>query len=254
MPRMARRRFGWSPAAPSRHNRRVAMTVSAEEECVDSQADFSQMGFDELVARLRSEPSDADVAADPLMSASYYSDVGWALSNLGANGIAWLVDEVPRVEQDEPRLRGVLLGLRRRDVPEAQMAAVRDVFRRCLGDARPLIVMDALDGLGMLEDTMSLGEVLALRDAASEWVRAGVLRYMQDCAPAQAVTMALGALSDPHFIVRETAIDVLDELGAVGQHLDRIRLLLGDEHPDVRAAAHYAIEAAEEDDKVDDEN
>lgn len=210
------------------------------------QSDFSHMSFDELVARMRGEPGDPEVASDPLMAASYYDDVGWALSNLGANGIAWLVDEVPRVERDEPRLRGVLLGLGRRDLPEAQVATVRDIFRRYLSDARPLIVMDALDALGMLEDTVSLGEALALRDAVSEWVRAGVLRYMQHCAPAQAVAMALAALEDPHFIVRATAIDVLDELEVASQHLDRIRTMLHDEHPDVRAAAQFAIEAVEE--------
>ncbi len=63
--------------------------------------------------------------------------------------------------------------------------------------------------------------------------------------------MALAALADAHFMVRETAIDTLDELGVAGHYLDRIRPLLDDEHPHVRSAAEWAIEAAEESDSAE---
>ena len=131
-------------------------------------------------------------------------------------------------------------------MPKAQAPAARAVFRQRLSDSRPLIAMAAIDGLGMLQDIEAMNAVLALRDNPSEWVRGAALAYMRSCAPAQAVPMALAALADAHFMVRETAIDHVDELGVAGQYLDRIRPLLDDEHPQVRSATAWAIEAAEE--------
>lgn len=214
---------------------------------------YNHLSFDELVARMRREPDEPDVAADPELAATYYMDVGFALGDLGEQGLSWLLAEAPRVEGDERRLRGVLAGLGRREMPKDQAQAARVVFRHHLSDARPLIVMAAIDGLGMLQDTEAMNVVLALRANPSEWVRGAVLTYMQSCAPAQAVPMALDALGDVHFMVRETAIDTLDELGVAGQYLDRIRPLLHDEHPHVRSAAEWAIEATEERDDEESE-
>ncbi len=56
--------------------------------------------------------------------------------------------------------------------------------------------------------------------------------------------VSLAALNDPHYKVRESAIDVLDELCVAGRYLDRIRPFLADSHEDVRAAARWATKAA----------
>jgi hypothetical protein len=215
---------------------------------VDINLGFNHLSFEELVARMRREPDESEVAADPELAATYYMDVGFALGDLGSPGVSWLLGEASRVEGDERRLRGVLAGLARREMPRELAHAARAVFRQHLSDTRPLIMMVAVDGLGMLQDVEAMNAVLALRGNPSEWVRGAVLTYMQSCAPARAVPMALDALADAHFIVRETAIDTLDELGVAGQYLDRIRPLLDDEHPHVRSAAEWSIEAAEESD------
>lgn len=210
---------------------------------------YDHLSLDELAERFRGEPEDAE--ADEERAAAYYMDIGCALAKHGDAGIALLLAEVAHVEGDERKLRGVLAGLAYQPLPAPQYAAARPIFQAHLADSRELVVLDAIEGLAVNRDTAARDAVLPLRAHPSAWVRGAVLRYVQRCFPNEAAAFALAALTDDHYIVLESAIDVLDELGAVREYLDRIRPFLEDAHPDVRAAAQWAIEAAEE---TDDEN
>jgi HEAT repeat protein len=105
-------------------------------------------------------------------------------------------------------------------------------------------VLDAIEAVATHKDRRARKGVLALREHPSGWVRGDVLRYLQRCYPTEAVPAALAALTDPHYVVRESAIDVLDELDIAATYQQRIRLLLGDPHPHVRQAAQWALESA----------
>ena len=60
-------------------------------------------------------------------------------------------------------------------------------------------------------------------------------------APDMATKPLLVALQDRHFVVRESAVDALADLGLVDA-LPAIRPLLHDPHPHVRQAAQTAVE------------
>jgi HEAT repeat protein len=101
--------------------------------------------------------------------------------------------------------------------------------------------MDAIDGLEYLGDREAHDQVVALRDHVSPYVRGAVLRYLSRLFLDEARPYLRAALHDPHFVVRESAIDEIDELDVI-EMLDDIRPFLNDSHPDVRQAARTAIE------------
>jgi HEAT repeat protein len=84
-------------------------------------------------------------------------------------------------------------------------------------------------------------QVYALRTHPSAYVRGSVLRYMSRYDPRIGAVMLVEALDDPDYIVRENAVDELDQLGVV-EAIPRIRERLADDHPDVQRAAATALE------------
>ncbi|MGI8552764.1 MAG: restriction endonuclease [Dehalococcoidia bacterium] len=78
------------------------------------------------------------------------------------------------------------------------------------------------------------------REHSSPFVRGSVLRFLSYVEPQSVLGPLLDALSDPAYVVRENAIDELDNLGVV-ESAGRIRTLLNDPEPDVREAAKEAI-------------
>jgi hypothetical protein len=169
------------------------------------------------------------------------TEIGFQIGKHGERGVAFLLEERLRVESDEDRLRGVLLGL---SCERIRYPDVRPIFYAYLSDPRDMIVLDAIGGLGSYGGKRALSAVVALRAHPSGWVRGAVLRYLQDCYPRDAVPAALAALDDSAPVVRSSAIDVLDELLVAGRYLDWIRPFLADPNKGVRAAAAWAIKAA----------
>lgn len=191
------------------------------------------LALDTLVARFHQPPP-----GDASEGALYFQEVARLIAAQGAPGIAFLESFDAA---DEPRLRGILssLALARRDTPELR--------RRLLGflrDARPLIVMEAIDGLARLGAKEARAEVTALRGHPSPYVRGAVLRYLRGVFPEHAMSTLVEALRDPHFIVRESAADELGELRD-RQALVHLRALQADPEPDVRQAAQTAIDLIE---------
>ena len=82
--------------------------------------------------------------------------------------------------------------------------------------------------------------VLQVRQHPSPSVRARVLEFLRQLDPEAARSALLAALHDPDYIVRETAVDELDDLGAV-EALTALQPLLADPHPHVRQATEGAL-------------
>lgn len=100
--------------------------------------------------------------------------------------------------------------------------------------------MEAINGLEIQEHHDTHDAVLALRDHSSPYVRGAVLRYMSQLFLNEAVPMLYAALHDPHYILRESAVDALDDHEVVGA-LPAVRPLLRDPHPHVRQAAQWMV-------------
>lgn len=193
--------------------------------------DLDNLRLDELIQRFRGPPPDAEE------STIYYGEVAICIQGYGEPGLSFLLDERAAVEQDEARLRAVLLGLtyERRDD-----AAVRAILLGYLGDARPLIVMDALDGLRYWRVYDARERVSALTQHPSPYVRGVAVHYMAGLFPDDATELLLTALHDEHFVVRESAIDAIDDEDLMDL-LPLVRPLLDDAHPHVRGAAQWAL-------------
>lgn len=199
-------------------------------------AELDNLTLDELIERFRGPPIDGEE-----YGAIFYEEVTILIREHGDGGLAFLLGECERVGDDEDRLRGVLVALSW-PPPDPQ---IRAFLRPYLRNERPLVVMEAVEGLRWQQDSGARDPILALRNHASPYVQGSVLRYLQNLYPEEAVPLALAALHAPHYVVRESAIDVLDELGAV-EALAAIRPFLADSHPDVRQAAETAVQDLEE--------
>jgi HEAT repeat protein len=155
----------------------------------------------------------------------------------GNDGMRFLMDQAGSVEDDEPRLRAVMLGLTMARVDDPW---VERFLLAHLGDRRPAVVMAVIDDLTALDALAAYDRVLALAGHRSPYVRGAVLRYLGTLFPDEARTLLLAGLRDRHFVVRESAIDALDEMEAVDA-VDAIRPMLNDPHPHVRQAAEWAV-------------
>lgn len=117
-----------------------------------------------------------------------------------------------REEADATRWRAALLGLTL--PPRLPDPALRDLLLDALDDRHPAIVAEAIDGLWNQGCDDARERVLPLRDHPAPHVRAAILRYMSHLHPDDARPLLLAALRDPDPLVRENALDELDELGA----------------------------------------
>jgi HEAT repeat protein len=168
---------------------------------------------------------------------AYLTEAAARIGEHGNDGVRFLREQVDRVEDDEPRLRAVMLGLA---IPRVNDPWVQRFLLAHLSDRRPAVVMEAIDALTTLHVLATHDQVLALAGHRSPYVRGAVLRYLGALFPTEAKPLLLRGLKDRHFVVRESAIDSLDDIEAVDT-VDVIRPLLNDPHPHVREAAEWAV-------------
>jgi len=200
------------------------------------------LGITELVEAFHQPAPEGDEYAF-----AYYSEIAWRLRQQGEAGNTALWNEIDKANIEQ--LRAILVALTAPVTAHPQIKPLgrqrwlelRDLLKTHLGHTEPLIVAEAIDGLGHLGEKDVLNQVLSLHDHSSPFVRGSVLRYMAQLWPEQAFQLLIKALSDQHFIVRENALDELGELGRP-EAIPHIQPFLTDEHPDVRQAAQTAIE------------
>jgi len=138
---------------------------------------------------------------------------------------------------DPERLTAILLAItwfKERDRGNA------DLLIECLRHPDEAVAARAIDGLSWLGGCGLTERILALGADPRELVRGAVLRFARRVVPDQAPSLLLGALQDPHYIVRWNAVDELEELDYTPA-LARIESLRADSDPHVRQAALSAL-------------
>lgn len=143
--------------------------------------------------------------------------------------------QVDRADPD--RLTAILLAITWFDERDSAHA---DLLIEELDHPDEHVAARAIDGLAGLGGCGLTERVLALGGGPRVLVRGAVLRFARQVVPDRAPALLLDALHDPHYIVRENAVDELDELDYTPA-LPRIEALSADPHPHVRAAALGAI-------------
>lgn len=197
--------------------------------------ELDNLSLDELIARFHGPAIGHEGYED-----SYYSEVAHQIwFQHDEAGKAFLLEELERVRDDEIRLRAVLGSLWFLP-PHDPVGTQLNLFY--LDHANDSIVMEAIDGLAHLEATEAHDRVLAHLAHPSQYVVGAVLRYMSRLFRDEAMPILLEALRDERYIVRECAVDALDELDPPAfddEVASHIRPLLDDPHPDVRSAARW---------------
>ncbi len=189
--------------------------------------ELENLSLSELEQRLESDGDYDD----------FYEEVVQRIAAQGVPGLSYLRKVVEEAWMDVPQLRATIwvLGLQEED------PWYREKLQTLLHDSRELIVAEAVDGLARIKARDLRENILQLLTHPSPYVRGSVLRYMSKLFPNDAPPLLIAALKDPHYIVKENAIDELDDLEYY-QALPYIRPLLYNQHEDVLQAAQTAVE------------
>jgi len=190
----------------------------------------------------------AQMRLDPeLNDIGIYYDLVKRIRATGSDGIAFLLSKLTD-EPDIEKLRAVIHGLTLKAGSEGlyPLTAQQHRFlfitlKDMLDKGHPLVIAEAVDGLARLDVNNVTDLVNTLASHESPYVRGSVLRYLRRTLGKESLPYLIGALKDKDYIVRENAVDEIDELNA-GEALPLITEMLKDPHPDVRAAAKTAVE------------
>ncbi len=197
--------------------------------------DLDRLDLNQLIVRFTGPPEDGEEYA-----CTYYTEVALHIRERGGDaGVNYLWNSFERADTD--RQRAIIFAL---SEPSIAMPALKERLLSLLHDARPMVVMESVDGLARLGAADATDRVIDLQQHPSPYVRGSVLRFMRRIHPDRAFPLLIKAIEDPHALVREVAADELGEL----QNLDAIphlRPLLVDPDSDVRQAAQTAIEILE---------
>jgi HEAT repeat protein len=196
--------------------------------------ELDRLNLKELAELFRLPPPEGEDYAT-----AYYQEIAHLIGSKGEEGITLLLDEIDR--SNTAQLQAILFALSENTIEDIKLQKFLLTY---LQDERPIIVMEAIDGLNRQGAKDAVDCVLALQEHPSPYVRGSVLRFMRSLYPDQALPLLIKALKDPDFIVRENAADELGELDR-GEAIPHLRPLIKDSHPDVRQAAQTAIEMLE---------
>ncbi len=175
----------------------------------------------------------------------YMEELASKMAESGEAGLSFLLQQISAA--DEEKLRAILVGLTfaREPALSKDRQQVKEVLLSFVGDARPLVASEAVDGLRLLGFKETVKDVLPLLDHPSPYVVASVLRFLSWHDPKNAKSLLLKALESPDPIIRQNAIDELEEMNCT-EALPALRRLLTDPDPDVRQAAMTAVSNLQE--------
>ncbi|OUL36181.1 hypothetical protein BV372_08210 [Nostoc sp. T09] len=196
--------------------------------------ELDNLNLEDLVQRFHLPPPEGEDAG------TYYQEIAHLIKSHGQAGKDLLIKEIQNA--NTPQLQAILFALT--ETPLAHPFAEPDLFRLVvsyLKDERPLIVMEAIDGLSRLGCIGPKKDILELLEHPSPYVRSSVLRFMRRLYPEEAFPLLIEKIYDPDYIVRESAADELGELDDIQAIPYLQQLVINDEHPDVRQAAKTSI-------------
>ncbi|MGI5222430.1 HEAT repeat domain-containing protein [Nocardia sp. CA-290969] len=166
----------------------------------------------------------------------YYEAVARELYEQGGPGVEVLTQELAGGRVSQLRAALTVLAMHQGSEP-----AFAEYVKALAGDSEPVVAADAVRLLGSFGMT-ELGELIrGMGDHPSPFVRAGVLDYLARAEPESAYPALIQGLRDSAYVVRETAVDALDDLDLT-EAITSIELLLEDPHEDVRQAARTAVD------------
>jgi HEAT repeat protein len=166
---------------------------------------------------------------------AYLSDVALALGR--RSGTPELLDVFDELA-DADAARAIVFAAAEED---ASAAPVRSFLRALLDDEREFVAAEALDGLAFGATPLD-GETLErLSHHPSPYVRGALLRYLARRRGRTAIPELMAGLQDGSHIVRQNAVDELEQL-EVRDAIPALRRLLDDDDRDVRAAVRHALQ------------
>ncbi len=199
--------------------------------------ELDKLNLPELIACFQKTPPEEESE-----TSIYFEEVALLIRQQSKAGIDFLFEEIDKTNS-AIRLRAIIFALT--FPPPVENSALKNIVISYLSDERPLLVAEAVNGLAFLGATDTADAVLPLRTHPNPYIKGSVLRFISRLFPKEAPPILLEALQDPHYIVKETAIDKLDDLGVI-EAIPYIRPFLSDPHPDVVEAAQTAISNLEE--------
>jgi vesicle coat complex subunit len=168
----------------------------------------------------------------------WFQEVAAAIARQGR----WELLLDPARSQEPRKIRAAILGIslveQDRLLPRREV--VEEALLRFLGSPDPMVVAEAVDALRRLDFAGHLAKVETLLQHESPFVVGSALRYLAGLYPERALPHLLAALSSSEAIVRENAVDELDDLGWT-EAVPQIRQLWNDPEPNVREAAQTAV-------------
>lgn len=170
----------------------------------------------------------------------WLDEVATRLAETGPGGIRFLISSIPGAKERQLQAIFLALSLVRNKLSSRRRIEICNLGLVFLEDRRARVVAEAIDLLCHLECTSAREQILGLLCHPSPPVVGAVLRYMARHFPGEAIPLLEVALTSKDAIVRQNAVDELDELGRV-EALPAIRRLLRDEDRDVRQAARTAV-------------
>jgi hypothetical protein len=171
-------------------------------------------------------------------AASYYDELAFLIADKGTAGHLFLNEQISKT--NDYKLAAILVNLSSKENPIPSNI----LFEHLKHKSFP-VISGAIEGLIIQEETKAKNEVVKLRFHESAYVRSSVLRFMSKLYPEEARSLLIEALQDRHEIVRQSAIDEIDEL-QMTDAIPTLRPFLNDSSPDVRQAAETAIENLED--------
>jgi hypothetical protein len=173
----------------------------------------------------------------------WLEEISARIAKTGTKGVDFLLNHVNG--QDEARTRAILIALSlRKNFSDRMRTRICDCVQTFLLDSRPLVVAEAIDTLRLLQCETSLGPIVWLINHPSPYVVGSVLRFLASHLRDKAAPILEFALKSGEPIVRQNAIDELDDLSYTPA-LPKIRELLTDPDANVRLAALTAVKNLE---------
>jgi hypothetical protein len=206
--------------------------------------ELSTRSPEELLRAFDCGPRPAD-AVDEEEIPLWLDEVAMQVAEEGESGLNALLQRLPAA--DEAHARAILLGLSfvPEDVRAKNQLRLQGVLLSVLDDPRPWVVAQAVDTLRHLGYQQVSERVLALLNRPAPEIVGSALRFLARYRPEQARPILMRALESAQALVRENAVDELDDLGCV-EALPLLRGLLNDQNENVRQAARTAVSNLEE--------
>ena len=167
-------------------------------------------------------------------------EIAFEIVSRGSRGTCALMDNIS--VDSEPKYRSALCAL---SSAHRHIRSHRTISRvaRFLGsafeDKRPLVKAEALSGLADLRVKLRVEHVAALLRSKNPYLASSALKYVCALYPQRSHAALASAIKSPHFLVREAALDEIDDRH-LSSFLPKIYALLNDRHPHVRQAAETA--------------